>query len=380
MKVMIAVTHLLGTGHLSRALNLGRAFAAEGHQVQILSGGLSVPQLDHNGVDLIQLPPLRSDGVNFTRLLTEAGEVASPEYLAARVQTAVSALNSFAPEVLVTELFPFGRRVLRAEFLTLLEAARALPFRPIIAASIRDILAPPSKPTKAVQTDAIVADYYDAVLVHSDPQTTRLEASWPVSDQLAPKIQYTGYVAPPEVGPHPTKAGSGEILVSAGGGSVGQSIFRTAIEASRKTTNRRWRLLVGGQNAPALIPELLQLAQGAPVAIERAQPDFRQMLIHAHASVSMCGYNTTLDLLQAQTPAVIIPFDEGGEVEQTLRADSLAHMPGIEVVYGSDLTPNALLSALDKTIQAPRRDAVALNFTGAAQTVQIIKNLKEATQ
>ena len=33
MKVMIAVTHLLGTGHLARALTLGRAFAAQGHVV-----------------------------------------------------------------------------------------------------------------------------------------------------------------------------------------------------------------------------------------------------------------------------------------------------------------------------------------------------------
>ncbi|MBT3141668.1 glycosyltransferase [Ruegeria litorea] len=377
MKVMIAVTHLLGTGHLSRALTLGRAFAAKGHQVQILSGGMPVPQLDHSGVDLIPLSPLRSDGVNFTRLLTDDGDVASSDYLATRVEAAVIALNRFAPDVLITELFPFGRRVLRSEFLALLKAACALPVKPLIAASIRDILAPPSKPKKAEQTDTIIADHYDVVLVHSDPQTTRLEASWPVSNQLASKIQYTGYVAPHEAGPHPTGAGASEILVSAGGGSVGQSIFRTAIEAARKTTNRRWRLLVGGQDAPVLIPQLLQLAQGMPVEIESARPDFRQMLTHAEASVSMCGYNTTLDLLQAKTPAVIIPFDDGGEVEQTLRADSLTHLSGFEVVYSSNLSPDALLSALDKAIQAPRRDAATLNFAGAAQTVQIVQNLKE---
>jgi predicted glycosyltransferase len=378
MKVMIAVTHLLGTGHLSRALTLGRAFVAKGHQVQILSGGMPAPQLDHSGVDLIPLPPLRSDGVNFTRLLTGIGDVALPEYLAERAHSAVSAMQSLAPDVLITELFPFGRRILRSEFFALLDAARALPHKPVIAASIRDILAPPSKPAKAAQTDAIIAEYYDAVLVHSEPQTTRLEASWPVSDQLAHKVQYTGYVAPPKAGPHPTKAGSGEILVSAGGGSVGQSIFRTAIEAARKTTNQRWRLLVGGQDAPVLIPELQHLAQGAPVVIERARPDFRQMLAHAQASVSMCGYNTTLDLLQAKTPAVVIPFDDGGEVEQTLRARSLTHLSGFKVVYNSELTPEALREALDKAIQAPRRDTVALSFAGAAKSVQIIQNLKKA--
>ena len=69
MNVLIAVTHLLGTGHLARALTLARAFVAQGHKVQILSGGGPAPQLDHSGVDLLQLPPLRSDGVDFTRLL-----------------------------------------------------------------------------------------------------------------------------------------------------------------------------------------------------------------------------------------------------------------------------------------------------------------------
>lgn len=63
MKILIAVTHLLGTGHLSRALTLGRAFAAAGHRAYIVSGGGSAPHLDHSGVDLIQLPPDRKSVV-----------------------------------------------------------------------------------------------------------------------------------------------------------------------------------------------------------------------------------------------------------------------------------------------------------------------------
>ena len=62
MKVMIVVTHLLGTGHLSRALTLGRAFQAAGDRVQIISGGFPAPQLDTDGMNILQLPALRSDG------------------------------------------------------------------------------------------------------------------------------------------------------------------------------------------------------------------------------------------------------------------------------------------------------------------------------
>ena len=61
MKVSIVVTHLLGTGHLARALTLGRAYGAAGHDVQVVSGGMPAPQLNSDGVDVVQLPPLRSD-------------------------------------------------------------------------------------------------------------------------------------------------------------------------------------------------------------------------------------------------------------------------------------------------------------------------------
>ena len=50
--------------------------------------------------------------------------------------------------------------------------------------------------------------------------------------------------------------GEDEILVSAGGGSVGQPIFCAAIEAARQMPNTRWRLLVGGTDAKARIAEL----------------------------------------------------------------------------------------------------------------------------
>ncbi|NIZ62024.1 glycosyltransferase [Sedimentitalea sp. CY04] len=375
MKVLIAVTHLLGTGHLSRALTLGRAFAAAGHQVCVASGGFAAPQLNADGVDLLQLPPLRSDGVDFTRLLTASGEVADAAYYSKRQDALCIALADMQPDILITELYPFGRRSLAEEFKALLSAAHAMPRRPVVLASIRDILAPPSKPKKAVQADAVIAEYYDAVLVHSDPSATQLEISWPVSAMLGEKLQYTGYVAPPAPTEHPQRAGNGEVLVSAGGGSVGDALFETACLAVAQMPDTRWRLLVGGSDAAQRIERLQAI--GSPAVIEPARPDFRQMLPLAAASVSMCGYNTALDLLQCGTPAVLIPFDAGKEVEQGLRAQSLKPMPGFEVVTSADLTPDSLCQAIQDAISAPRRDTANLHFDGANQAVKIAIELAE---
>lgn len=375
MKVLIAVTHLLGTGHLSRALTLGRAFAADSHQVRVVSGGFAAPQLSTDGIDFLQLPPLRSDGVDFTRLLTSSDQIADTAYNTQRQIALCSALKDFQPDILITELYPFGRRSLAAEFQALLTSAKSMPRRPVVLASIRDILAPPSKPKKAVQADAMIATFYDAVLVHSDPTATRLDASWPVSQMLNEKLRYTGYVAPPAAQPHAQGAGQDEILVSAGGGSVGDALFETALQAAKLMPEKKWRLLVGGSDAIDRISRFRD--RHSPAAIEPARPDFRQMLPRAAASVSMCGYNTALDLLQSGTPAVLIPFDAGKEVEQGLRAKSLSPLDGIEVRTSADLTAERLCAAVASVTAAPRRATDGLCFDGAARAVEIAVELAE---
>ena len=377
MNVLIVVTHLLGTGHLTRALTLGRAFAAAGHQVTVASGGMPPRLLDHKGLTFLQLPPIRSDGTNFTRLLDGDGQEVAEATFTARQTALIGALLP-APDILISELFPFGRRVLSAEFLGLLGAAVALPRPPVILASVRDILAPPSKPSKAARADDIIARFYDAVLVHSDPAAIRLEQSWPVSEMLQARLRYTGYVAPPAAGPHAMQLGKDEVLVSAGGGGVGAALFEGAIKAAHLMPSRRWRLLVGGRDATERVRALEQLNPPKGTIIEPARPEFRQMLRHAAASVSMCGYNTALDLMQAGTPAVLVPFDDGAEVEQTLRAESLAQMPGIEVLRSGEMTPRALYDAVERVMQVGRRVGSDLGFDGAAQSVRLAVEMAKA--
>ncbi|SFT02336.1 Predicted glycosyl transferase [Sulfitobacter marinus] len=377
MKVCIVVTHLLGTGHLARALTLGRAYRDAGHETIVVSGGMPAPQLRRDDVEVVQLPPLRSDGVNFARLLDGDGTEADAALFDTRTRMLIDTVQSQEPDVLITELFPFGRRILRAEFTALLNAAQDLPRRPLICASVRDILAPPSKPAKAALADDLIAQFYNAVLVHSDAELAPLSLSWPVSDALAGKLRYTGYVAPPAAAPHVDGLGSGEILVSAGGGDVGQHVFDTALTAAKLDPEKRqWRFLLGGQDAAERSADLMRSAP-ANVTVEPARPEFRQMLYHAAASVSLCGYNTALDILQSGTHAVFIPFDAGSEVEQGLRADALAQMDGIAVLRNADLSADTLLNDVTAVLNAPRRAPRTKGFDGAAQTVQITRDMRE---
>ena len=69
MPVLFWVQHLLGSGHLKRALTLARAMAGEGLRVVVASGGMPVPWLGADGVELVQLPPVQAGDLTFAGLL-----------------------------------------------------------------------------------------------------------------------------------------------------------------------------------------------------------------------------------------------------------------------------------------------------------------------
>ncbi|MGC1503784.1 MAG: glycosyltransferase [Sulfitobacter sp.] len=371
MKVMIVVTHLLGTGHLTRALTLAQAFQKAGHRPVVVSGGVPVARLASSGIQIVQLAPVRSDGVDFSRLLDTSGKNVTASLMDDRKTQLVDSLRNFRPDVVITELFPFGRRILKDEFITLLSEIKTLQQRPAVFASIRDILAPPSKPKKVLFADDIIAAHYDGVLVHSDPDVAPLELSWPVSTALNAKLCYTGFVALPPAAPHPELAGAGEVIVSAGGGPVGQNLFHCARAAAALDPTRVWRLLIGGVDSEAAITTLRQ-GGSANLIVETTRSDFRQMLHHAAVSVSFCGYNTALDLLQTTCPAVFVPFDDGNEVEQGIRATALARAPGFEVVTSGDLTAQVLLAAVNKAVANGHKREKQMQMDGADKAVEIV--------
>ena len=375
MRILIAVTHLLGAGHLTRAGALARAFAASGHETVLVSGGMPSPLVRLGAARLIQLPPVRSAGFDFGRLVGKDGAPAEAPLLAARRSALLDAFERAAPDVVVTELFPFGRRILADEFMALVSAARARPERPLILASVRDILVPPDRPSKVADAHARIAGLYDAVLVHGDPAFVPLDASWPVDPALATTLRYTGYVDEGDpVGPGRHRE---EVLVAAGSSSAGLGLFQAAIAAARQRPDLGWRLLVGHG-----IPEreLARLAEGlSPGTVMRARPDYRALMARSAVSVSQCGYNTAVDLLATGTPAVLVPFEAGRETEQRLRAERLAALGLARIVGEADLSPDALIAAvLDATAPETAPTAGPFALDGSTRTVGIVEEMAAA--
>ncbi|AWN52582.1 glycosyltransferase [Methylobacterium sp. 17Sr1-1] len=367
-RILIAVTHLLGAGHLTRAAALARAFAGAGHAVTLVSGGLpaALPRLD--GIRLVQLPPVRITGTAFTALLDPEGAPVTAERLAARSHALRAAFAEATPDAVITELYPFGRRVLAPEFEALAEAVRGAAARPLLLASIRDILATPSRPERIAATHARLHSY-DAVLVHGDPAFLPLDASWPVDEAVARRLRYTGYVDESDAALAPDGPRAG-IVVSGGSSAAGLPLQEAAVAAASLTPGLSWRILVG-RAVPE--PAFAALAAAAPgnVVVERARPDFRALLARAALSVSQAGYNTVLDLLHGGCPALLVPFEAGHETEQRLRAETLAAHGLARVLPESDLTAERLAAAV--LAAPPPGIGHAIARDGARRSVAIVE-------
>ncbi|MBV9430963.1 MAG: glycosyl transferase family 28 [Hyphomicrobiales bacterium] len=358
-RVLIAVTHLLGVGHLARVALIARALHETGASVRLVSGGRPSATVDLSGLDVVQLAPVHCVGADFKTLWGENGGIADEAYLGTRRDALLDAYAQFKPDVLITELFPFGRRQLALEFMALLQAARATSPRPAILCSIRDILQPPSKPSRAAQTLERLGRFYDGVLVHADESVISLDASWPVDKALARRLDYTGFVADrARARALRLDAGNGgEVVVSGGGSTASLRLFSAALAAAR-TDRRRWHILVGHGVQEENFTELVKEAP-SNASVERARRDFPSLLNVADVSVSQAGYNTVIDILAAGARAVLVPFEEGVEKEQRMRAEHLAALGRAIVVSEAELAPATLVEAIDKVMSLPQPGSAA---------------------
>jgi len=372
-RVFFHVQHLLGIGHLRRAAMLSRAMIERGLEVTVASGGAPVIEAPMPG-RLVQLPPARAADETFSAILTEAGRPIDDAWRARRRDILLHAFAQCAPEVLLIELFPFGRRAFRFELLPLLEAAAAQRPRPGIACSVRDILVAKNNPARTAETVALLRRYFDAVLVHGDAALVPFSASFAGHGAIADLVSYTGYVVEP-VPAAARAAGHGEVIVSAGGGSVGLPLLRAALAARplSQAAGLTWRLITG-PNLPAAAVAELNGAAGPGVVVERFRADFRGLIANCALSVSQAGYNTVMDVLAARARAVLVPFASGGETEQPMRARILAERGLARTVMPNELSPLTLAAAIDRALAlAPSRLDLALD--GAMTTARQLADL-----
>lgn len=376
---MIYVQHLLGVGHFQRALQLAAALEKQGFAVDLVSGGMPLKTNHPPSVTLHQLPPARSADASFSRLLDAGGNDIDDAWREARRRQLLELFDTLSPQVLITETFPFGRRMMRFELLPLLQNARENSRCVQIISSIRDILQPKSKPGRNREICDLVEQYYDHVLVHGDSSIADLGASFADAAKIRDKVFYSGYICQHGAAMTACADGVDQVLVSAGGSDTGLRILETAIASKPLSSlkQNKWRILVSPTIDETALRKLQRLAD-KDTYVERNRPDFASLMQAARLSISQAGYNTVTDIVSSRTPAVVIPFADAGEIEQTLRARQLQDKGRLIMLDAQELTAANLATAIDQALELDT--SMSLNLDGAYNSAARIAAWLEEAQ
>jgi predicted glycosyltransferase len=365
-RILIWTQHLLGVGHFVRATHVAHALAQDGFEVVVASGGVRPVSFTASGYRVVDLPAVRALDERFDALVDADGAAVSQSLLGRRREMLLALHDEVMPDCIITETFPFGRRLLEEEVLPLLARARARVSRPAIVSSVRDVLQRPRKTQRALAMVARARAFYDCVLVHSDPTIIPSTLSFPELADIDDLVRYTGFIAPPLRSPSGERR---EILVSAGGGAVGRVVLAAAIEAKPLTrlADCPWTVVTGPLSAHFGWEQ-------TGVHFVRSLPDLATRIAHAKVSVSQAGYNTMVEILAGRTPSVVIPFETEREREQITRARALEALGLVRVLAAADLSVAALARAIDEQ-NAQGMTSHAINLEGQAGTVSAIRAL-----
>jgi len=380
--VLIYCQHSLGMGQMVRSLALAGALA-ERFRVMVLNGGrlpkgIFVPP----GVQVVNMPALGTGEAN--QIVSHDRRTSVQRALECRGKMIRTCFDNLHPVVVLVDLFPFGWEKFGVELLPLLQAARSDETRALVVCSLRDILARQrANQQKSDDRAAALANrYFDVVLVHSDPSFANFQESFHSSLRLDVPVIHTGFVVPRATSsPLKVSAKRKRIVVSAGGGVVGESLLRMAIEAHSHFEDPEIEMkIIAGPFLPDESWHALRaLARGKQrLRLVKQVPNLYEELCGASASVSQAGYNTCLDVVRAGVPALLVPFAKDNEGEQYKRALRLQHLGAVRVLREKDHSP-ARLAAEIRALMNYKVTNPDLDLSGTETSVRVIESMLAST-
>ncbi|NNK56035.1 MAG: glycosyl transferase [Desulfofustis sp.] len=379
MRILYYCQHVLGVGHFHRSLEICRA-CSQAHQVTMIVGGPDI-SVANEPFDFLKLPGLQMDDT-FSGLTSCDPRLGLEEVKQMRINTLLSFFKSTKPDCLILELYPFGRKAFRFELNPLLEAARAKST--MVLCSLRDILVE-KKTDRTMWEDRVVAtlnNYFNGLLVHADPRLVTLDYTFGPITLLDVPVHYTGFITPkPRLEARPTiraelglGPGDAFIVASIGSGSVGSHLLEAVAAAAHcdHTPGSFYFHLFTGPYCPPEVIKRLRAATRQNLVVEQFTDHFIDWLAAADLSVSMAGYNTSMNSLAAGVPALMLPFDQNRE--QRLRVERLIGEHPIKILDQMDLAPEQLADLIVAQAQESRYQT-ELDLDGARRTVSIIEGL-----
>jgi len=360
----------MGLGHMRRNLLIAQTLAAPPLRaiVLLITGAQQINSFTlPSGVDCFTLPALfkNAEGQYSPRHL----DISLRELIALRGKMIRAALEAFKPDVFVAD------NVARGAVRELDPALEYLRGRTRCVLGLRDVLDDPETVHRQWRRDDnenAIRDFYDAVWVYGDPVAYDLVHEYRLSEDVAEKVRYTGYldqrfrIEPSNGGDNTALKNLGLpanklALCLCGGGQDGVQIAVAFAEADLPPDLAG--LIVTGPFMPKTIQQYLHnLALRRPrLRVIEFFHEPTRLINLADRVVSMGGYNTTCEVLSFAKRALIVPRTKPRR-EQLIRAERLSKLGLLDFLHPDELTPEALSEWLRQDlIRPPIHDRIDMN-------------------
>jgi predicted glycosyltransferase len=377
-RILFYCQYLTGMGHLVRSTEIIRSLAKE-FQVCFVNGGPAIENFEiPSGVEIITLPPLWIDK---GELQVTAGYENIEEVKESRKNQLINLVDRWRPDCIITEFFPFGRHKLFFELIPLLEHARNVNPATKIVSSVRDIVGR----SDVEQEENIILDlldrYFDLVLYHCDPNFQKLAESFPRAQEISPEVRPTGFVSQvlPEGVQLPIEKPL--ILASIGGGRIGHELLDTLLSATDLLLGRiphNFQIFTGpflDEERFILLQKKAQIRKN--VKLDRYTPHLMEYMRQADLSISLTGYNTTMNILKTGVRSLVVPLGHySKDEEQLIRTRKLETLGIVTVLEVENLTPDRLAEKIITCVEMPAENTrYHFDLEGASKTTAILKEL-----
>lgn len=379
MRVLIYSHDTYGLGHIRRSLLLADALAHAPSRPQVLiatgsprAQAFRLPA----GCDTVKLPSVlkQPDGSYGTRTLgTSIGET-----LRLRSELITSAARAFHPDRILVDHAPLG---LLGELEPLFDELATWRRRPRVTLGLRDIIDDANVVQRDWDTNGVWSRLdatYDDILVYGDRRVLTTAEELDLPRRYGRKVYFSGYLGRGRLRGMPRRPGR-RILVTAGGGGDGAMLiegFARALEEGR-VPEARIRVVTGPFLSPRRIArfkrrfreiEERRAASAFRLKVTTFNKRLQKHLAEADAVISMAGYNSVMEILSAETPALLIPR-ETPRREQRIRADRLGPRCGIAVHRSGDDVGVAIGNFIADTFAGKRTVRACVEMNGVARTV-----------
>ncbi len=351
----------MGVGHVRRNLLIAQTLVRPplSATVLLVAGAREASAfLMPPGVDCVTLPSLykSSDGQYRSRAL----DMATADLIDLRAQTIRSALNAFAPDLLIVDKEPRGALGELAPALADLRSNG----RTRCVLGLRDVLDEPATVRREwamAGNEAAIRDFYDAVWVYGDPEVYDVASECRFGPEVRAKLAFTGYLnACDRLLRHPALGRPAEpelpagpyVLCMVGGGQDGAALAE-AFAAAQLPPGRTGVIITG----PCMPAEARQRLHDRAAA----DPNLRvleflaepcRLVRGAERVVTMGGYNSVCEVVAFRKPALIVPRVSPRR-EQMIRAERLSDLGLLDVLHPDAVAADALTAWLARPL-APR--------------------------